>query len=292
MVIFSSPRLSFDGHLCLENTAGLQVIQQVAPPLVEQIVVERVLLINRHVFFYLAAAQTKSFNRHLDQRARIDIERVIHGVLFRAIAVVDGDLRQQAILLLVLLAQALQGVGQAIGGNRVAVIEVGNFSNFLGRIAWLPSDVDAAHVGLFTNRDLEPNTDLLRLGIRLLGVGNLRVVVPVLFHQTADSEQGAIHFFARKQLAELQLAGIDDLRVGGVGGSTVHGDFADEIIGGGKKDDCDLAIRGALGFHLNASEPARGIKRLYALAEFSAFQGFARLQGDQLLQFSLLLGLD
>ena len=77
-VMISFRRLSLDGHLGLEKPAGLQIIQQVAASLVEQIVVECVLLVNRYVLLDQAASKMKSFHRHLDHGTGIDIDGVIY----------------------------------------------------------------------------------------------------------------------------------------------------------------------------------------------------------------------
>ena len=100
-------------HRNFEVPQSLHVVLDVAPPLIEQIIIDRAFFVDRHQPPKNALAQFETFRSNRDRRAAIHLEHVVHGVARRLVgATCDRDLRQQSVLLLVARPNALQRTGR------------------------------------------------------------------------------------------------------------------------------------------------------------------------------------
>ena len=122
------------------------------------------------------------------------MKSVVHGIRFGIVfAFGDRDLRFQPLLLLVFLAQLLQGAGYMSAGNIIAGVKLGNRLNFFVTEAWLAGDADLANVRDFTGSDIENNVRLLRLVIKIVDGRDLRHVVAVSLHHALHWLNTALH---------------------------------------------------------------------------------------------------
>ena len=118
----------------VEVAPALQVVEQIALALIQEIVVESILLIDRYLPFQNAAADAKALRSDEDDRSRLDQIRVIDGIRFGPVLLFcDQHLRQHALLLLKLLAQVLKRIGDTYSRNALAGVHPGDVLQlFLG----------------------------------------------------------------------------------------------------------------------------------------------------------------
>ena len=99
----------------LEVTKGLQMVLDVAPAFVEEIVVNRAFFVNWHQLFQYALAEFETLGGNLHHRTAVDFEDVVHSVALGIVGAAGHlDLGEQPILLLIATANALQGACNAI----------------------------------------------------------------------------------------------------------------------------------------------------------------------------------
>jgi hypothetical protein len=109
-------------------------------------------------------------------------------------------------------------------------------------------------------------------------------IVAVHLQELSNVVQGAIDFFLSEKLAQLKLAGVDDLVGRGPVGSTVDSYIAHEVIGNHQERKLGFIVGGALGPNLDICEPSGFIDRLDTLAEELAVEGFPDLLLHQTIQ--------
>src|ERR1700690_1013892 len=199
----------FYGYVGGEVATSLKIVEQIAAALIQKIIVQGIFLIDRNVLLEHASADSETLGDDVDDRAGLDIEDIVHRVGGWAIRVLrNRDLRQPAILLLILSPQPFKRAVNALQGDRVAGMKFCDGLDFFRRITRTAGDPDESKMRLRTGPDGKHNTDLLSVGMLLLGVGHRRPVVAVLFQQLLDVLDGAVELVLREQLAQLQLGRI------------------------------------------------------------------------------------
>ena len=102
--------------LGIEVPTSLQVVEQIAAAFVEQVVIQGAFLVNRYIILEYRTTNPKALRSDVNDRSRLNTIGIVHGIGLRPVSPFgDGDLRQKPVLLLILLAQALQGLGNTIG---------------------------------------------------------------------------------------------------------------------------------------------------------------------------------
>ncbi len=122
----------------VEMAAALQIVKEVALAFIEQVVVEGIFLVDRNFFFHDTAADVESQGVNHDDGAGFDEIGIVDGVGFGVVFLLgDGNLSQDALLFLKLLAQALKRIGDAGGGDAIAGVHAGDVLNWLWeKAAW------------------------------------------------------------------------------------------------------------------------------------------------------------
>ena len=111
----------------VEVAAALEVVQEIAPALVQEVIVKSVLFVDRDLSFQHASADMKTLSVNYDDWSGLDQVGVVDGVGCRVIFLFrDGNLSKHAMLLLKLLAQALKRIGDPCGGNALARVHLGD----------------------------------------------------------------------------------------------------------------------------------------------------------------------
>ncbi len=266
-------RVLLHRHFGIEVTQPLHIVEQVAPAFVQQVIVEGIFFVHRDVPLDLAAADLETFDRDFNLGSGLDFKSVVHRIAFRTIGPAgDRDLGQEAVLLLILFSQPVQGTADALHGHVVRSVHLGNVLNLSHGKSRRTAHRDAADPGVVPGRDPDEHIHLLGLRLRLLFVPDRRLVVAVLLHQLFDADQTALQLFPGEQFSQLQLGCIHDL-VGGRGsGSSFHENLAHKKVGPHAKGQHHLAVRGALGLGLNIGKTPGGMQRLDALPHLFAFQ--------------------
>ena len=118
-------------HFGVEQAARLEVIQEVAIAFIEQIVIDGVLFINWDFFLENTAADAIAESVDDHNGAGVDEKCVVDGVALGMIFLLgDRNLSENALLFLEFLAQVLQRVGDAGGGDTIAGMHAGNVLQF------------------------------------------------------------------------------------------------------------------------------------------------------------------
>ena len=124
----------FHRHLGVEVPASLQIIGQVAPAFVQQIIVQRILMVNRDFSSQHTSADGKTLGVYHDHGTGVDQEGKVDGVGFGMVFLFgDGNLGQDALLLLQLLAQVLKRVGDTARAASGRCLETGSEKTSNGR---------------------------------------------------------------------------------------------------------------------------------------------------------------
>src|ERR1700722_13056337 len=100
---------------------------------------------------------------------------------------VDGNLSQQAVLLLIFLAQPIECIADPLHRYPVARTHPGNFSDLRVRIARTAGDYNLANFRLWSRVYDKDDRNLLSLRISLLFGLDLRAVIPILLKQCLDA---------------------------------------------------------------------------------------------------------
>ena len=200
----------------------------------------------------------------------------------------DFDLGEQAVLLLIAAANALQSAGNVTGENQVAGMQPRDFLELCDRITGIAFKTDLADHGPWTGYDMEGQVDLVLLLVTLLGIGHRRLVESIFLHHSLDACLGPVEFFPRVEFTELQTGRADQLVGGRVAGNAFHGDHAHEKIGDRQKAQANAGSVGAIGFGLNIGEAPGGKKGLHGIVQVFASENFAnpeRRGGEQRSRF-------
>jgi hypothetical protein len=116
--------LNFDGGV--KVAAALEIVEEVALALVQEVVVESVLLIDRDFLFQDAAADVKTLGVDDDNGSGFDQIGIVDGIGFGVVFLLgNGNLGENALLLLKLLAQVLKRVGDTGGSYAIAGMHPG-----------------------------------------------------------------------------------------------------------------------------------------------------------------------
>lgn len=216
----------------IEMTTSLEVGQKVAFTFVEQVIVECVLLVNRNFPFQHSAADVKTLCVYHDDGSRFDQEGIVDGVGFRTVFLFgDGNLGQDPLLLLELLAQMLKRIGDAARPDPFAGVHPGDVLNLaLGKFR-MTTDPDFADVSGLTRSNVKQNAHLLGGGIGSAFRRHSRTVVAVLLHELADVLQSTVELVAGMEFAELEFGGVDDLVIAGMAGSAFNVDGTHKEVG-------------------------------------------------------------
>src|SRR5579864_4305681 len=103
--------LLLDIDLRVKVSASLQVIKQVAPPLIQQVVIDGIFLVNRNLLFQSSAADMVSPRRDQNYGTRVDFVCEVHSIRFLAMNLLRNQhLCQRTILFLKALPQPLQRI--------------------------------------------------------------------------------------------------------------------------------------------------------------------------------------
>ena len=93
----------------VEVAEGLQMILDVAPAFVEQVIVDGAFFVDWNQFLEHVLAEFKTFGGNVYHRTAVHFEDVVHGVALGTIGAAGYfDLRKQAILFLIATANLLQ----------------------------------------------------------------------------------------------------------------------------------------------------------------------------------------
>ena len=170
-------------------------------------------------------------------------------------------------MLLIFLAQPLQGAGNAIRGDAITGIDAGYLLDLALGKTRIAGDDHAADVCGRARPDTEQNVDLLSFGVLSFLVKEGGSVITVFLQQLLNALQGAIHLFRRERFSQLKFAGIHNLGLRWAIGGALGANVADEVIGGDDESEVNLAIGRAFGLHLNIGDAARVIDGLNALTD-------------------------
>ncbi len=263
----------------VEMAAALEVVEQVAPALVQQVVVEGVFLVDWDLFLHNAVADVKTLGADEDDGAGLDQIGIVYGVGFRAIVLLgDGNLSQDALLFLKFFSQTLKRISDAGGGNAVTGVHLGDVLKLALGESCVAGEFDLADVGRFSGADVDENIDLLVGWVGSTFSGDARAIIAILLHQLADVSEGELEFVLSMKLAELELGGVDDLVGVGVGRSPFHVDGSNkEVERGGESEP--HARAGRLGFGLDIGKAPSGEENADAFADLIAVErlsGFLR----------------
>ncbi len=182
-LVFGWVRMPLDSYFNVEISASLEIIQQVTPALVDQVVIERAFFVNRHISLEDATTNFETTDSDIHRGAGINLEVVVHGICFRpVVALGNGDLRQQTVSLLIFLPQPLQGPSDMVNGNAVSGVHLGDVLDLALRVAGIAGRGDLTHVSLRPWSDTENKVYLLRFRVRNFVLGHIRAVIAVLLH--------------------------------------------------------------------------------------------------------------
>ena len=152
-------RVLLHRHLGIEVAQALHVVEQVAPAFVQQVIVERIFFVHRNVLLDLGAADLETFDRDLNLRSGLDVKGVVHRIAFRAIGPAgDRDLGQEAVLLLILFSQPVQGAADALHGHVVPGVHLGNVLNLSHGKSRRTVHRDAADPGMWSRERCRNST--------------------------------------------------------------------------------------------------------------------------------------
>src|SRR6202051_2909008 len=188
----------------VEVTAALEIVQQIAPALVQEIIVEGIFFVDWDLSFQHASAHMKTLGVDDDDWSGLDQVGVVDGIGYRVMFLFrDRNLSKHAMLLLKFLAQALKGVGNASRRDAIARMHFCNIFQLPlgeGRVA---GGLDLAHMGRLSRSDVKNKVDLLDGCVGSAFRGDARPIIPILLHELADVLESAIKFVGSMKFAEL-----------------------------------------------------------------------------------------
>src|SRR5215472_16031868 len=160
---------------------ALHVIADIARAFIQQVVIHSALFVNRDQLFHLPAAQLCPLNFNFYDGAAIDVEGVIHKIGLRVIdALRQGDLGLQAVLFLIVFAQALQRRRDPGAVHLVSGTKLGDIAHFFGAQSRRSGNVHLANARRFAVIDGKKHLDLLGARIPLVKRLDGGLVIAVL----------------------------------------------------------------------------------------------------------------
>src|SRR5271166_551574 len=271
-------------HAGIEQAAGLEVVEKIALPFIEQVVVDGIFFVDGDFLFQYAVADMKAQRVKHHDGTGIDEIGVIDGVRRRVVGLPrDGNLSQDPLLFLEFLAQALQRIGNTGCSNSVAGMHPGDLLKLDQGENGVARKLDFADVSWLTCADVKQDIHLLRGGIGGAFGGDARTIITIFLHELANVLQGAAEFFGRVEFAELELGGIEDLVSVGVARRTFHFDGSDKKVERGGEGEQHIRS-GGNSFRLNVGKSSRGEKDADAFADLITAEGLAGFLGEHLQQ--------
>ena len=139
-------RLLLHANFRVEVAPGLHVVEKIAAPFIEEVVVEGVLFVDGDALAQDGLANLETFDSDFNRGTGIDEKREVEFVGFGAIgALSDGYLSEQAILLQISLANPLQGTADPVGGNAITGMHVGKILNLALGVAGISPQIHFAN---------------------------------------------------------------------------------------------------------------------------------------------------
>lgn len=273
-----------DLHSRVKMAAALEIVEQVAPTFIQQVFIKSILFVDRNVFFQDAAADMKPLGADEDHGSGLKQIGIVDRVGSRFVLLFsNGNLGQDAFLLLKFSSQTLKRIGDAGGGNAITGVHPGNVLNLSLGESCVAGEFDLANVGRFSSRNVDENIDLLVGGVRSAFGGDACAIIAVLLHELAHVSQGAFEFVGSIKLAEFKLCGVDDLVRVGMAGSAFHINGSDkEVERGGESQH--HARAGRSNVSLDIGKAAGGEQDSDAFADLVAVERLARFLWEDLEQ--------
>src|SRR5947209_3525728 len=119
--------LKLDGGI--EIAARLHITEQIPLAFVQQVIIQRIFLIDRHAFLDDVLAQVESFDRYFYRWSRFSLEGVVHRIArYNILLFRDADLSQPVVMLLIFLANPIQRIARLLRRDNITGVQVRDIS--------------------------------------------------------------------------------------------------------------------------------------------------------------------